>query len=73
MSENDTPQSPLRTEHFVADWLGVKPGTLRKWRYENRGPDYVKIHGRLVRYRDADVHGWIAEQQWEVSGDRGED
>jgi predicted DNA-binding transcriptional regulator AlpA len=36
--------------------------TLRKWRVQKRGPQYIKI-GALVRYRPEDVDAWIAEQQ----------
>lgn len=33
----------------AADWLGVKPRTLMKWRKENRGPPFKRIEG-CVRY-----------------------
>lgn len=33
----------------VAAMLGVPETTLANWRYERKGPEYVKI-GRAVRY-----------------------
>jgi predicted site-specific integrase-resolvase len=38
----------IRTEH-AAEILGRSPATLKRWRYEGIGPDYVEIEGR-VRY-----------------------
>lgn len=36
----------------AAEILGRSPATLKRWRYEGIGPDYVEIEGR-VRY---DLH-----------------
>ncbi len=33
--------------------------TLRGWRRENRGPRYVKVCGRLVKYRMSDVLDFV--------------
>lgn len=45
----------------VAEMLGVPIGTLANWRYQGRGPGFLKV-GRHVRYRRSDVAGWIEEQ-----------
>jgi excisionase family DNA binding protein len=42
----------------VAEMLGVPIGTLANWRYQARGPAFVKV-GRHVRYRRSDVAAWI--------------
>lgn len=42
----------------VAEVLGVPTGTLANWRYQRRGPAFVKV-GRHVRYRRHDVDAWI--------------
>lgn len=60
MSQN-TPQR-LINEHDVAASCSISVLTLRKWRVQKRGPQYIKI-GALVRYRPEDVDAWIAEQQ----------
>ena len=39
----------LRTEE-AAKMMGILTGTLRKWRYQNKGPAFVLI-GTAVRYR----------------------
>lgn len=45
----------------VAEMLGLPTGTLANWRYQGRGPAFVKI-GRHVRYRRSDVAEWIEER-----------
>jgi predicted DNA-binding transcriptional regulator AlpA len=41
--------------------LGVGQRTMDKWRYERRGPQWVRI-GRLCRYRVSDLYAWIDQQ-----------
>jgi predicted DNA-binding transcriptional regulator AlpA len=48
-------------EAEVAALLSLSPATLRTWRCLGRGPKFAKV-GRSVRYRPADVHGWVAKQ-----------
>jgi predicted DNA-binding transcriptional regulator AlpA len=48
----------LLNEKQVASLLGVSTLTLRKWRWENKGPEWVKIE-RTVRYRRSAVDDWI--------------
>ncbi|HOL72107.1 MAG TPA: helix-turn-helix domain-containing protein [Bryobacteraceae bacterium] len=52
----------LLNEHEVASSCSISVLTLRKWRSQKRGPQFVKI-GALVRYRPEDVDAWIAEQK----------
>ncbi len=53
--------TPLLTPDQVSDYLGVPLGTLANWRYQGRGPVYVRL-GRHVRYRATDVAEWISNQ-----------
>lgn len=55
------------TEHRVAHamktpeaatYLNVQPATLEQWRWNGRGPRFVKI-GRSVRYRIADLEAFL--------------
>lgn len=55
-----TPQR-LINEHEVAASCSISVLTLRKWRCQKRGPEFVKI-GSLVRYRPEAVDEWIAQQ-----------
>ena len=51
----------LIDECTLAVRLGISRSTLQSWRYERRGPRYIKI-GRLVRYRSADVDAYLNAQ-----------
>lgn len=58
-----TPKPPaLLTPSQVSDFLSVPVETLRKWRQAGTGPAFAKL-GRHVRYAQADVDGWLADQQ----------
>lgn len=52
----------LATPLQVAQWLQVKPNTLRIWRQRDRGPRWVTIGGQ-IRYSWPDVHKWAAEHR----------
>lgn len=43
------------TETQVAHRLQVTTSTVRHWRSEGRGPNYLKIGGKIVRYRLSDI------------------
>ena len=45
----------------VSEYLGVPTGTLANWRYQHRGPAFVRV-GRHVRYRVEDVGTWLANR-----------
>jgi excisionase family DNA binding protein len=49
---------PLLTPEQVSEHLRVPLGTLANWRYQGRGPAFVRF-GRHVRYRASDVTEWI--------------
>jgi excisionase family DNA binding protein len=52
----------LMNEKQVAEFLGVTVSALRRWRFEGRGPRFFRLEGRLVRYRQEDVEGWLSAQ-----------
>jgi predicted DNA-binding transcriptional regulator AlpA len=54
-------ESRYVTEKKLAEWLDLAVPTIQRFRYENRGPRYVKF-GSSVRYAIADVEAWIASQ-----------
>ena len=47
--------------------LGVGESTLEKWRFEGRGPRFVKL-GRCVRYAAEEIAEWIALNTREITG-----
>ena len=53
-----TEMAPLLTPEHVSRYLGVPVGTLANWRYQGRGPTYLRV-GRHVRYRAQDITQWI--------------
>lgn len=55
---------PIRHLHQVE--LGrrwsVSPRTLERWRWEGRGPQYLKLGGRVV-YRLCDIEAYETDRQ----------
>ncbi|MFA6498007.1 MAG: helix-turn-helix domain-containing protein [Desulfurivibrionaceae bacterium] len=56
----EIPSSVFTTEQ-TAVFLQVQPATLEQWRWNGRGPRFVKI-GRSCRYRLADLEAFLAER-----------
>lgn len=50
----------LLTPKQAAEFLSVPQGTLAQWRSQSRGPVFIKLEGRLVRYRVCDLEAYIA-------------
>ena len=46
----------------AANYLGVTPDTLSKWRSRKIGPAYYKV-GRRVQYLIADLDDWRERQK----------
>lgn len=46
-------------EKEAAEYLGKKPGTLRQWRFDCKGPTYHK-KGRQILYKKADLDKWLS-------------
>jgi predicted DNA-binding transcriptional regulator AlpA len=55
------PTPRLLTPKQAAEFLSVPEGTLAQWRSQSRGPVFIKLEGRLVRYRARDLENYIAE------------
>jgi len=51
----------LKTTEEAAAYLGTTKRTLEAWRYEGGGPVFVKLGGRLVRYRPSDLEKFVEE------------
>jgi uncharacterized protein YjcR len=51
----------LLKEAEAAELLAVSPQTLRHWRRrtQGRGPAFVRIEGRTIRYRVLDLENYI--------------
>lgn len=55
----------------AAEFLGVPVGTLAQWRSQRRGPQYVKLENRLVRYRIADLEAYVSKNLRKTDVDSG--
>lgn len=49
----------LLTDSELAELLGASQQTVRNWRWRGEGPRFVKLGGRLVRYKPEDVQAFI--------------
>jgi predicted DNA-binding transcriptional regulator AlpA len=49
----------------VATVLGVSPGTVSNWRVQGRGPRFVRVTARCIRYRESDVRDWLESNEVE--------
>lgn len=54
----------------VADHIGYTVAGLAQMRYMGTGPKFIKITGRAVRYRWADVEAWLDSQTQTRTGDK---
>jgi helix-turn-helix protein len=52
----------------LAERLGVSVRTVEGWRYRGKGPDYLRLEGR-VAYRLVDVERFEAERLQHCSGE----
>lgn len=52
----------LMTTEEVAEYLNIKPKTMKDWRSKGTGPGYMKFgrsRSAMIRYRMSDVDQWI--------------
>lgn len=42
----------------AAKWLGLKESTLRDWRCDDKGPVFIEISPRCIRYAMEDLIKW---------------
>lgn len=57
-------------EMLAAEFLGLSPRTLQRWRVEGVGPRWRKL-GRSVRYSKEDLRRWAEEQSRQSTADAG--
>lgn len=43
----------------LSGMLGVTVNTLQIWRHQGKGPKYIKLSRRAVRYKEQDVRDWM--------------
>jgi len=52
----------LIDEFTVAENLRVSVKTIQNWRQLGRGPRYIAISKRCIRYKPEDVQAWVERQ-----------
>jgi hypothetical protein len=58
------------TEAGAAARLGLKVSTLRAWRYQGRGPAFVRL-GRAIRYLANDLDDFLHANRHAQASDSG--
>lgn len=53
------PMQTVMNEKDAANYLGLTARALQAWRYQGRGPKFVRVSARCVRYRVADLDAWL--------------
>ena len=56
----------------AAHALRITVKTLTQWRWQGKGPPYVRVAGNLIRYAQSALDAWMAAQcvpARDVSGD----
>ncbi|MGO9591535.1 MAG: helix-turn-helix transcriptional regulator [Candidatus Acidiferrales bacterium] len=59
-AQHTGPIARLLTPKQAAECLGIPEGTLAQWRSQRRGPAFIKMEGRLVRYRASDLESYVS-------------
>jgi hypothetical protein len=64
ITETVEQMGPLRlmTPDMLAKWRGVSVRELATMRRQGRGPAYVRLNSRLIRYRYEDYREWRKEE-----------
>ena len=50
----------LMTEGQAAERLAMSIHTMRRWRVLGRGPVFLKVGGKAVRYRESDLKAFLS-------------
>lgn len=53
----------------LSQLLGVPVPTIATWRHNGNGPRFLRLGGRVIRYRKTDVLRWIASSVVETTGE----
>jgi excisionase family DNA binding protein len=63
----------LLTESEAASLLTLSVKTLRNWRVSGKGPRFVRLSGRAIRYRRSDLEAFIDAGVRKSTSDHGGD
>lgn len=60
---SDEKLEKLFTASQIAKKFNIKANALAIWRHRGKGPKYIKLSRRAVRYRKSDVQDWLKGQE----------
>lgn len=60
----------LATDPEFCEFAGLSRGQSAQLRYTGRGPKFIKVTGRQVRYRWADIEQWLEQRTAQSTADR---
>lgn len=52
----------LLTPRQTTERLGVHVDTLKTWRREHKGPPWIQLDGRQIRYDEDELNQWLQER-----------
>ncbi len=55
-------------EYVAAERLGLQPSTLRAWRMRGKGPAFLRMQGRSIRYRITDIDDFLEKSVVSMGG-----
>lgn len=58
------------TTREASELLSIPVATLTTWRSRRKGPAYLKLAGKTVRYQRRTLLNWMARQQQQRAEDR---
>lgn len=63
-------QRKLATDAEFCEFAGLTRAQSAQLRYVGRGPKFIKVTGRQVRYRWADIEAWIEQRSAHSTAER---
>jgi hypothetical protein len=54
-------REPLLKPKEAATYLKVQPGTLKTWRWSGKGPRFIRVGNKSIRYRLEDLEAFIQQ------------
>lgn len=59
MADTDLAEAPLWGYGELAAYLNLAERTVRRMVTQGSGPRPLRINGKTIRFRPADVHAWL--------------
>jgi predicted DNA-binding transcriptional regulator AlpA len=65
------PKDALLSTSQLAQWLGVSIQWLEIGRHRGYGPQFIRVTGRIIRYKRSDVLAWLDERAHRCTAEYG--